>query len=75
MFSEKGLEIEPAINSFFLTPMEKNLVISEFLDNFNHGSVTGFNWQELHLTEDCLLNAGHAKASKEWYKIQKSKLN
>ena len=50
--------------------MEKNLVVSEFLDNLNLGSVIGFNWQELHLTEDCLLNAGYAKASKEWYKIQ-----
>ncbi len=75
IFSEKGLEIEPPIISSFLNPIEKNLVISEFLDNFNLGKVAGLNWQELNLKEDCLLNAGYAKASKEWYKIQKSKFN
>jgi len=75
IFSEKGLEIEPPIISSFLNPIEKNLIISEFLDNFNLGKVVGLNWQELYLKEDCLLNAGYAKVSTEWYKIQKSKFN
>ncbi len=75
IFSEKGLEIEPPINSSFLNSMEKTLIISEFLDNFNFGKIAGLNWKELNLKEDCLLNAGYAKASKEWFKIQKSKFN
>ncbi len=75
IFSEKCLKIEPPINSSFLNSVEKTLIISEFLDNFNFGKITGLDWQELNLKEDCLLNAGYAKASKEWCKIQKSKFN
>ena len=75
IFDEKGLEIEPQVNSSYLNLNEKNLVISEFLNNSEKKNNDGLSWKDLNLKEDCLLNTGHAKASKEWHKIQKLKFN
>ena len=68
------MQINPPIECVFLNEEEKSKVITEFLDDYSFGKVSGLDWKELNLDENSLLNSGYAKASKEWFKIQKFKI-
>lgn len=74
LFSDRGLQINPPIECDFLNEEEKSKVITEFLDDYSFGKVSGLDWKELNLDENSLLSSGYAKASKEWFKIQKFKI-
>ena len=74
LFSDRGLKINPPIECDFLNEEEKSKVITEFLDDYSFGRVSGLDWKELNLDENSLLSSGYAKASKEWFKIQKFKI-
>lgn len=74
IFNDKNMMVNPPINCRFLDSKEKKVIISDFLDNFMLNKVSGLDWIDLNLDENCLFNAGYAKASRHWVNIQKKTL-
>tara|TARA_B100000787_G_scaffold170271_1_gene165482 strand:- start:2922 stop:4136 length:1215 start_codon:yes stop_codon:yes gene_type:complete len=74
IFNDKNMIVDPPLDCRFLNSNEKEMIINDFLNNAVLDKVTGLDWVDLNLDEDCLLNSGYAKISKYWVDSQKKVL-